>query len=168
MWDQQEDSMSCKKCGATEIFNKKRQLCKKCTGKFINERRKHQRLEGNDYTGRHHPFLFIHRGELEFVKNYFDHRDWQYQPAMFKFNVNGEEESYTPDFYDAKKDIWIEVVTTRQAWFQAKSKWERWRSAFPKLQAEVRNPYGNLLSDAKRGDKWKFQQTSKTSPSPEP
>lgn len=39
--------------------------------------------------------------------------DYLYQPETFKVNLDGEERSYTPDFYIPKDDTWIELKATR-------------------------------------------------------
>lgn len=52
-----------------------------------------------------------HEREKEFARNFFDHNEWEYEPQTFSFGSF----KYTPDFYDKRRDVYIEVVGTRQA-----------------------------------------------------
>ena len=83
--------------------------------------------------------------ELEFVKNYFKHSNWIYHPASF--NLCGE--SYSPDFYDGERNMFIEVAGTRQAYSSNKHKYKLMSEIFPKIKFEVRKTDGKIL-DADR------------------
>ena len=82
-----------------------------------------------------------HFREVEFIKNFFDHDDFIHQPCHFRLNNIG----YSPDFYDGKRNIFIEVAGTRQAYHINKEKYELFKQIFPKLQFEIRKTDGSLL-----------------------
>lgn len=88
--------------------------------------------------------------EIEFIKNYFTHNNWIHHPAMFK--LNGEK--YTPDFYDQEQNVFIEVSGTRQAYEQAKYKYELFRDLYPNINFEIRKPSGELLNEESRDKQW--------------
>lgn len=81
--------------------------------------------------------------EKEFVKNYFIHNNWSYEPTTFNLG----DTKYTPDFYDAEKDIFIEVAGTRQAYHKNKDKYRRFRQIFPQLKFEIRTSSGEILKE---------------------
>lgn len=81
--------------------------------------------------------------EVEFVKNFFKHDDWMHHPAIFRI----EDSNYEPDFYDNKRDVFIEVAGTRQAYHNNKHKYESFRRIFPNIKLEIRHVDGSLLNE---------------------
>jgi hypothetical protein len=79
--------------------------------------------------------------EIEFVKNFFVHKNWIHRPASFK--INGEK--YNPDFYDGKRNVFIEVSETRQAFHNNKEKYKEFRKIFPLIKLEIRAVNGDLI-----------------------
>lgn len=139
---------TCIKCKQRPVFIKKRQLCAACyqreykkAGSFI--------APEHDYCG---PTLANHKhnNEVEFIKNFFDHNDWIYQPATFR--INGDR--YTPDFYDSKRNVFIEVAGTKQAFHQNKKKYKLFKKHYPLIKFEIRITSGSLLKDMPRGEMW--------------
>ena len=131
----------CIKCNDREILIKKRQLCSKCYGKMRRGDRdsflpKYASLEANE--------RITHKSEIDFIKNYFTHSNWIYHPVNFRLS----DTSYTPDFYDGEKNIFIEVVGSRQAFHNNKEKYKSLNATFPKIKFEVRLSNGELIEDA--------------------
>ena len=127
----------CIECHKKPIHNKKRKLCVRCY-----QRLRHQASTANtSLLTEDNPFAG--RSEIEFIKNFFTHRDWIYHPALFRLN----NEKYSPDFYDGERNMFIEVSATRQAYFFNKHKYELLRKLFPKLNFEIRKPSGELLNE---------------------
>ena len=56
------------------------------------------------------------------------------------FKLNGT--SYTPDFHDPSTDTYYEVVGTRQAHHQAKSKIRQFIEAYPSVKFKIVRPDG--------------------------
>ena len=130
----------CIACHERSIHNKKRQLCLRCYGRL-----KYQGfLEDKCHNNPHHT------AEIEFIKNYFDHSNWIYQPALFRL----DEEKYSPDFYDGERSMFIEVAGTRQAYHQNKEKYKLLKQLFPKLGFEIRKPSGELLNEDSWHKEW--------------
>ena len=84
-----------------------------------------------------------HLGELHFIRNYFTHKNWIPQPALFSLNGKG----YKPDFYDVERNTFIEVSGTRQAYHANKDKYDLFRKLYPKINFEIRKPNGELLKE---------------------
>ena len=84
-----------------------------------------------------------HDREKVFAATFFNHSNWAYEPSTF--HVNGEK--YTPDFYDGKRDVFIEVTGTRQAYHQNKHKYDLFVKLYSNLNFEIRTPDGAILSD---------------------
>ncbi len=129
----------CKECNKRPVYIKKRQLCILCYGRF-------KRSEKNiSPTGKSFKTIakWQHAREIKFIKNYFNHTNWIYQPAVFYM----EDEKYFPDFYDGNTNVFIEVVGTKQAYFQNKHKYELFRKVFPLIKFEVRLSSGELLNE---------------------
>ena len=130
----------CVRCKKNEVFIAKRGLCEKCYRKWYSKEKVQQSKIRNN-------------GEMEFVKNYFTHNRWIWQPCIFRLN----DDRYTPDFYDAKRNTFIEVSSTRQAYHQNKNKYAELRKQFPNLSFEIRTPDGRLLDETDQtysGSKW--------------
>ena len=128
----------CIKCNKKPIAIKKSKLCKSC---YQKEYRENQGGIKGEYSG----IVRIHAGEMDFIKNYFTHNNWIYEPVIFRLN----EEKYTPDFYDAEENIFIEVAGTRQAYHKNKEKYKLLKKLYPKIKFEIRTADSNLLDEEK-------------------
>ncbi|MFW5908029.1 MAG: hypothetical protein ACOCR8_00185 [Desulfosalsimonas sp.] len=82
-----------------------------------------------------------HTKEINFIRNYFEHNNWVYEPARFNLG----DRSYVPDFYDCERGVFIEVVGSRQAYEQAKEKYSLFVAMFPLIKLELRFTDGSLL-----------------------
>lgn len=142
----------CIKCKERPIFIKKWQLCKFCyhwqhRNGLIPNRGQIIKQAIKDFDSITSPSIiskYERLGELHFVKSYFTHRNWIPQPAQF--NLDGQK--YTPDFYDAERNTFIEVSRTRQAYSANKHKYDLLRKLFPKLKFEIHKPDGSLLEES--------------------
>lgn len=129
----------CVECNERPVYIKKRKLCNVCYGKLqrsginLSPLSKAPGTIAKNRTAK----------ELEFVKNYFDHKDWIYHPALFRF----DNEKYSPDFYDIRTNTFIEVAGTRQAYFQNKDKYTLFKKYYPKIKFEIRFSNGELLDE---------------------
>ena len=98
----------------------------------------------------------MHRREAQFVTNYFDHSEWEYEPVTFHLG----RLSYKPDFYDKRNDAYIEVVGTRQAYNQNKAKYDLFKIHYPERTLLVLDvfgePYGRKKSVAPCGRRRKI------------
>ena len=133
----------CSSCNEFPVMNKKRQLCSGCYQKL-------RRTEGAFLS----PFnkkgdITIkkteHDCEILFTKNFFNHKNWQYSPTIFRLNGT----SYKPDFYDGERNVFIEVSGTKQAYFANKHKYDKFRELYPKIKFEIRNTDGNIIDENK-------------------
>ena len=123
--------MECIQCHSKPVDIKKWQLCKNCYQMFRTKEKINTKTAS-------HP---DHINEVQFIKNYFTHNDWFYQPA--KFNLNGE--SYHPDFYDGETHFFIEVVGTRQAFYHGQEKYRKFIKTYPEIKFEIRLVDGQLI-----------------------
>ena len=82
-----------------------------------------------------------HQSEMEFIRSFFNHTNWIYQPVLFRFNG----ESYQPDFYDGERNVFIEVSGTRQAFYSNREKYRLFIKTFPKIKLEIRHENGDLI-----------------------
>lgn len=133
------------------IFNKKRRLC----NSHYQKLRHKARLEGKSLLKDAELSVPVlkkreHKGEIEFIKNYFNHEYWIHEPAAFHLSLDGHNLLYTPDFYDGEREVFIEVSATRQAYHANKDKYQLFRDTFPGLTLEIRKPSGVLLDEAGR------------------
>lgn len=83
-----------------------------------------------------------HAAEMDFIKNFFKHPNWVYEAVTFKL----EKAKYTPDFYDANTNTFIEVISSKQAFFANQQKYEILRKFYPKIKFEIRLSNGELLN----------------------
>ena len=127
----------CISCKKNKIFYKSRKLCNSCYHKLARSKKLEKLYPKTNST-----IAEIHfKAEMDFVKNYFiNNNDWVYQPATF--NLNGMK--YTPDFYDIKKNIFIEVVGSKQAFYANREKYILLKQLFPKIKFEVRHSSGHI------------------------
>jgi len=124
----------CINCKKNPIYIQKRGLCQECSKVFYVERykQKHERRIKSEIR---------HGAEVEFIKNFFGGENWIYLPATFKLDGT----TYQPDFYDMKRNVFIEVSGTRQAFHQNKHKYRKFVKMYPLIKYEVRQPNGNLI-----------------------
>ena len=115
----------CIKCNKNPIFIKKRELCLSCYQKTYHKRTSIPKLDR----------------EFDFVKNFFNHKNWIRHPVMFRL----EGTIYTPDFYDSERNVFIEVAGTRQAYQANKSKYMMMEKLYPKIIFEVRQVSGKII-----------------------
>lgn len=102
---------------------------------------------GEHYGKRGSPI--IHKSEAEFAKRFFRHDDWVHEPAKFRL-LGGFR--YTPDFYDPRRNVFIEVAGTRSAYYANLFKYDLFRRTYPGLRFEIRLPNGDLLN--RESPKW--------------
>ena len=133
----------CINCKERPIHVKKRGLCKVCYGKFMYR-------EGIDGNGGEHIKKIKYSREMEFVKNYFSHKNWVYELVVFRL----DGKNYTPDFYDGERNVFIEVAGTRQAYHANKESYMEFRETFPSFPLEVRTPDGQLLDEENERLSW--------------
>ena len=132
----------CIECKKRPILIKKRKLCSACYQRIYQNRK---------VIGKDHKFTFYtaadkaHESEILFIKNYFKHDNWIFHPASFRLNGT----TYSPDFYDEHRNVFIEVSGSRQAYFQNKAKYQQFRETFPKINFEIRNPDGEIIDENK-------------------
>jgi hypothetical protein len=132
----------CAKCNTNPVHIKKRNLCSACYqlerkrngGYFIDQ-------ELYDYKTPQTMKDHDENREITFIKNFFDHKEWIHQPATFRLNGT----KYMPDFYDQKRNCFIEVAGSRQAFHANKDKYDEFKKYYPQINFEVRTPSGNLL-----------------------
>ncbi len=130
----------CRLCKENPIFIRKRKLCRDCYYDWYR---------GCSKTPKKHPGflqkaqlpLIQHYREIEFIKIFFNHKDWLYHPVIFR----ADNFRYEPDFYDKKRDIFIEMVGTKQAFANNRKKYEKLMELFPRLKFEIRKVDGALL-----------------------
>ena len=96
--------------------------------------------------------------EFQFIKAYFTHDDWTYHPVRLTL-ITGLK--YSPDFYDRKRDVFIEVAGTRQAYELNKHKYALLKESYPCFNFEIRYADGDLLRTTLCGRaKWNKHQPS--------
>jgi len=127
----------CISCKVKPIQNKKRKLCLSCYQKLrITEDCSPKMITKSVFK------KIIYKAEMEFIKNFFTNNNkWIYEPVNFKLG----DCSYTPDFYDSNRNVFIEVVGTRQAYSENKEKYKKLVELFPKIKFEIRNEKGELI-----------------------
>ncbi len=86
----------CIDCGKYPVAIKKRELCKKCYNNMIYYSKK---------TNIDLDTEIRYDKEIEFVRNFFTHKNWVYHPVLFRLKGS----SYEPDFYDGERNVFIEV-----------------------------------------------------------
>jgi len=145
-----EKIIICSECNEKPVFVKKRGLCKFCYGKF-------QKFSGHIIDKKTHQYSKYYAiktignaREVEFVKNFFNHKNWIHNPAIFYLS----DGKYTPDFYDGERNVFIEVAGSRQAYCSNKHKYELLRKTFPKLKFEIRKVDGTILNEDSHHKDW--------------
>jgi len=129
----------CIECNKRPVSIKKRKLCSTCYSAL--------RKAGEDFTpdgnSRQTRTKYANVREVEFIKNYFNHKNWVHHPASFHI----DNDSYSPDFYDGETNTFIEVAGTRQAYHFNKQKYDLFHKIYPLIKLEVRTPDGELLQE---------------------
>ena len=122
----------CIVCKTRPVEVKKRQMCRPCYHKIRYEEYKKR----TGFTNKN----IRYDTEVMFIKNYFTHNNWIYHPVFFRLDGCG----YEPDFYDGERNVFIEVVGTRQAFHANFEKYELFIKNFPKIKFEIRDVQGKL------------------------
>lgn len=144
----------CSKCGKNPVLIKKRALCRKCYA--------HERVRGFQAGIPLRPHASFsskadtptNENEQHFVNNFFRHDDWVHHPCAFRIG----NMTYTPDFYDKRRNVFIEVVGTRQAFHFNKHKYAAFIQEFPLINFEVRRITGLKIELGVR-QVWPQQET---------
>ena len=123
----------CISCNDRPVEVKKWKRCRRC---YQNYRK------GEGFK---QPPVTKYCSEMDFIKNFFDHKNWVYQPTTFRIGMD----KYRPDFYDGERNIFIEVAGTRQAFSSNKHKYQKFIVLYPKINFEIRYSTGELLTDMK-------------------
>lgn len=79
--------------------------------------------------------------EEHFATIFFDHREWKSHPKSFTLAGGCK---YTPDFIDERRETYIEVIGSRQAFHQNKVKYAMFFNAYPNVPLEFRKFTGEL------------------------
>ena len=129
---------TCINCNIKPIYIKKRKLCKKCYGGFYRHTIKGAGFKWKKKT---YSEKIFYSSEIEFSKNFFDHKNWIYHPVMFRLNGT----TYQPDFYDGERNVFIEVVGSRSAFQNNKHKYIDFMKIFPKINFEIMLVSGEII-----------------------
>ena len=128
----------CKECKENTVAVVKYGLCMKCYAKA----RRYGRLPGAVITDcKTTQIKSGHDREIQFIKNFFVHPNWIHHPGLFRTGMF----SYSPDFYDGERNVFIEVAGTRQAYHANKDKIRQIQNLFPLIKFEVRQVSGTLI-----------------------
>ena len=129
--------MKCKECEKRDVKIKKHKLCLPCYQRMRSEARRNRDTFYSHSAKQRIRFP----NEMVFVRNFFDHKNWIYVPATFNLGCK----TYTPDFYDGERDVFIEVAGTAQAFYNNRESYRSFVLAYPKIKFEVRLPDGQLI-----------------------
>lgn len=130
----------CIQCRKNPIYIKKRKLCRKCYSKFwvgqvsASDKKRISPFEAKKTK---------QSSEVEFIRNFFEHKNWYYHPANFQLKGT----KYQPDFYDGERNVFIEVSGTPSAFHSNKRKYIQFIKEYPKIKFEIRYSTGELLND---------------------
>ena len=122
----------CISCNERPVKIKKWRRCMRCYNQLT-------RTAGFNPNKNHG--ILKQRTEMDFIKNFFDHKNWIFHPVIFRLN----KYSYEPDFYDGKRHVFIEVAGTRQAFCNNREKYKEFTKTFPKINFEIRQVNGDLI-----------------------
>jgi hypothetical protein len=126
---------NCIECKKNPIYIKSRGLCKKCSQRYYRASKGFPTFSG------YRENKIQNKAEVEFIKNFFNHKNWIFHPGCFR--INGE--LYSPDFYDGDRNVFIEVSGTHQAFYSNRDKYQRFIKEFPKIKFEIRTEIGTLI-----------------------
>ena len=141
--------MKCIQCNVLAVAIKKRGLCLRCYQRQVRNEKKAS-VGLSDVSASESIKKHENAAELEFVKNFFNHKNWFFEPTLFRFSGG----HYTPDFYDAERNVFIEVAGTRQAYHANKEKYALFRKTFPLIKFEIRQSDGSLLDETEGRLQW--------------
>ena len=127
----------CVECKEHSVYIKKYALCQRCYGRAYRLGKLGAGSRVHKENG--HKIQSMHKREMEFVKNYFSHRNWKYEPCTFA--VMGSR--IVPDFYDGERNVFIEVIGSRQRYWQNKDKYDLFCKEYPHFSFELRMPDGS-------------------------
>ena len=130
----------CIQCRKKQIYIRKHGLCKSCYAKYRNTK-DYIAVRDRKYTSKQTENKIKHDSEMSFIKKFFNHKNWLYQPAIFRLNGM----TYQPDFYDVERNVFIEVSATKQAFYYNKHKYNEFIKTYPKINFEVRTDEGVLI-----------------------
>jgi hypothetical protein len=145
---------TCSMCNKREAKIKKRQLCWNCYNKVRRQNGPFMQSEGYQMNTQVVNNV-EHKREIYFIKNYFKHLNWIYEPAIFKL---GDGITYTPDFYDGERGVYIEVAGTKTAYSHNRHKYQRFRELYPNFQLEVRKIDGSILDESTDRKDWSLEE----------
>jgi len=131
----------CSQCGKHEIAIKKRRLCRNCYARL----HRNGQLDGcgGTNTGVNVTSPRFRR-EVDFAVSFFDStEDYLYEPSVFFVPEHGR---YTPDFFDKRRGVFIEVVGSKQALSANRKKMEAFVEHYGNgILFEVRNTQGEMI-----------------------
>jgi len=130
----------CVDCGKMPVFNKKRSLCSSC---YTRAYRRGSFVTPNGERSDLLKVNSMHKREMEFIRNYFTHTDWYYEPCTFCL---GEHKYIVPDFYDGKRNSFIEVIGSRQRYHINKGKYKLFKEMFPEIRFSLRMPDATVFN----------------------
>lgn len=161
--------MLCIACGEKEIYIKKTSLCKQCYSRMYQQAHRDVIRARNTAAQQERRALLKQRGivgtsdpevtgKMRFVTNnktkaihneneayfaltFFTHTDWIHHPCSFRL----DNMTYTPDFYDKKRNVFIEVSASRQAYHQNAYKYHMLKAEFPLINFEIRRLDGTEI-----------------------
>jgi hypothetical protein len=119
----------CVNCNKNPISIKKRKLCPVCyrkmrkSGEIITGSR--QKVEGMD----------IYRcteAQMEYAASYLQAGS-TWRPAVFRLPPGGKISKFTPSFWDSKRQAFVQVVATRQAYGQYRDTYRAMKAAYQGL-----------------------------------
>ncbi len=127
----------CIQCEKNPILIKKRKLCRSCYARNYYSSKSDKKISH---------WKVFHSNEIEFSKNFFNHKNWLYHPVIFRLKSG----NYEPDFYDGERNTFIEVVGTKQAFHANFDKYALFIKTFPLINFEIRNSLGEIKPLTKR------------------
>ena len=130
----------CSKCGERPVGIKKWRLCLRCyqAMRMLRLAAKEPLVSPLSRTQKN---MTMFKREMDFAKNFFEHKNWLYEPCAFSLSPS----TYCPDFYDQTRNVFIEVVGTRQAYAQNKAKYKEFSKTYPHFKLEFRHPDGTMF-----------------------
>lgn len=121
----------CKECNLQPAKMKRDQTCLLC---YNRDRRNliqfKGELDNSDVKSDVIRKKYQHRAEILFGQK---HPTFSYQPAAFNLGNT----KYLPDFYDPIRNVFYEVIGSRQRFQQLKGKLKRFKELFPNMKLLV-------------------------------
>jgi hypothetical protein len=110
------------------------------------------RLKKNKYD-------YMNDGERQFY-NLYPENQLIFHPA--KFWMMDYSETYQPDFYDRRKNVFIEISGTAAAYYGNKGKYDQFRKSYPAIPLEIRFPNGEVVNEGPRAkNQWPRKKKDK-------